>query len=120
MSLAPIPSAFAMSNRNLGGGPFGFQAGIGDGAGLNNIGLLVRTWGRIVERDASSPATWFRIDDGSGVNVKCVVSGGVSIDPNWIYVGVTGISSCEKPGDDLLRLIRVRDAADIRAYLSAQ
>jgi len=42
----------------------------------------------------------FTIDDGSG-SVKCVVSAGVTIDPNWRFVEVTGISSREKVGDEI-------------------
>jgi len=60
--------------------------------------------------------TWFKIDDGSGLNVKCVVPSGVTINQGWTYVGVTGISSCEKAGSNLYRLIRVRTQDDIRAY----
>ena len=124
-SVAPL----GLSNWALGGGAktylpsspwpttlFG-QNGVKDGVGLNNIGLLVRSWGRIVERDTATPAAWFRIDDGSGVGVKCVVPSGAIVNPGWLYVGVTGISSCEKIGDDLLRVIRIRNAGDIQANL---
>jgi len=31
-----------MANRSLGGGAFGMQAGVVNGSGLNNVGLLVR------------------------------------------------------------------------------
>lgn len=77
---------------------------------------FVRSWGRIVERDTTSPAAWFKVDDGSGVNVKCTVLAGVSIDPDWTYVGVTGVSSCEKTGEELYRLLRVRTDSDIVNY----
>ena len=113
-----------MTNRSLGGGDWKYELATGEGqrgvlggSGLNNIGLLVRVVGRIVERDTASPATWFKIDDGGGVNVKCLLPSGVTVEPSWLYVGVTGISSCEKSGDDLLRLIRVRDADDITVCL---
>ena len=91
------------------------QRGVEGGVGLNNIGLLVTTFGRVVQVDPSSPAAWFVIDDGSGVDVKCVVPSGVAINPSWRYVCVTGISSCEKVGGDLRRLLRVRNQADIVA-----
>ena len=83
---------------------------------MNNMGLLVRTWGRIVERDSNSPMAWFKIDDGSGVNAKCVVPSGVIVDPNWACVRVTGISSCENVGGGLHRLLRVRVQGDITPY----
>lgn len=78
-----------------------------------NIGLLVTIWGRITERDSASPANWFKIDDGSGIGVKCVVPSGVVLEPSWNFVGVTGISSCEIVGEELHRLIRIRTQDDI-------
>ena len=119
-SPANISGALSLGNRSLGGGGFFWnqngencgQQGITDAFGLNNIGLLVRTWGRIVERDPS----WFKIDDGSGVNVKCLVPSGVTIDPGWTYVGVTGISSCEMVGAELHSLLRVRGQSDLVGY----
>jgi hypothetical protein len=63
--------------------------------------------------DTAGPPTWFTIDDGSGAIVKCSVPSGVTIDPNWQFVGVTGISSCEKVGEELYRLLRVRQQSDI-------
>jgi len=53
------------------------------------------------------------VNDGGGDPVKCVVPDGVEIDSRSTFVRVTGISSCEKDGDDLLRLIRLRSAADL-------
>ncbi|MDO8588100.1 MAG: hypothetical protein Q7T82_13825, partial [Armatimonadota bacterium] len=106
----------ALSNGVLGGGPFGLQDGITGASGLNNIGLLVITWGHVTEIESVTPPalpTWFKIDDGSGVSVKCLVPSTVTIDPGWQYVAVTGISSCEKIGADLHRLLRVRSQSDI-------
>jgi hypothetical protein len=106
-----------MSVRSVGGGDFldpvthVGQQGVTGGAGMNNIGLLVRTWGRFGYVDQST----FTIDDGS-MSVKCVVPAGVTINPNWRFVGVTGISSCEKVGDQIRPLLRVRSQEDIRAF----
>lgn len=111
-TVAPL----GIGNRALGGGSDGIQEEVKDGVGLNNIGLLVRAWGRIVDRDTSVPLTWFTIDDGSGVNVKCLVPSGVTVSPGWEYVGVTAISSCEKVGYDLLRLLKIRDSNDLVGY----
>ena len=103
-----------MPNRSIGGGDsldsvtgFG-QRGVLGGFGLNNIGLLVTTWGAFTKLDNST----FTVDDGSGP-VKCIVPAGVTLDPAWTYVAVTGISSCEQDGGVLHRLLRVRSAADI-------
>jgi hypothetical protein len=126
-SLNSIPGALMTCNRSIGGAGYFWnqngencgQQGITEAYGLNNIGLLVRTCGKVVQIEpVSDPAlpTWFKIDDGSGVNVKCVVPSGVTINPGWNYVGVTGISSCEKDGDDLYRLVRVREQSDIAPF----
>jgi len=69
------------------------------GIGLNNIGLLVRTTGRVGEKNPS--AGWFMIDDGYGATVK--VYG--TVPSGATYVTVTGISSCEKIGGDTLRVV---------------
>jgi hypothetical protein len=55
------------------------------------------------------------IDDGSGNPTKCVLPAGVTADPAWRYIVVTGISSCEKVGSELRRLIRVRGQSDVIA-----
>ncbi|MDO8588326.1 MAG: hypothetical protein Q7T82_14960, partial [Armatimonadota bacterium] len=56
---------FGLNHRDLGGGPFGLQAGIADAFGLNNIGILVTTFGRVTEiepvEELAVP-TWFKID----------------------------------------------------------
>ena len=89
------------------GPPVRGQQGVKDGIGLNNIGLLVHVTGRITTKDTSSPATRFTLDDGSGIEVKAVVQSGIAIPDVGAYVSATGVSSCEKPGSDVLRLIRV-------------
>jgi hypothetical protein len=40
----------------------------------------------------------------------------VTIDPGWQFVGVTGVSSCEKAGEELHRLLRVRQRSDITPF----
>ena len=113
--LAPL----GMTIRWLGGGSTADysaangtgQQGVTGGTGLNNIGLLVRTCGRFTYVDSST----FTIDDGSGVQVKCVVPADVTIQQDWQYVCVTGISSCGKTGGLITRLVRVQTQADIEA-----
>jgi hypothetical protein len=105
-----VPDALGITASRLG------SAAVGEVPGLTNVGLLVRSWGKITEFDTAIPVTWFKIDDGSGVNVKCVVPDDVIIDPGWQFVGVTGVSSCEKSGDELHRLLRVRQQSDITPY----
>ena len=83
------------------------------GFGLNNIGLLVTATGRVTFADTN--AGYFYMDDGSalddgsmhmGVKALGTVPVQQGQDPVGKYVKVTGISSCYKPGSDMLRLIR--------------
>ena len=106
-SVAPL----GMINRSLGGGDFFYdpntspgQRGITGGTGVNNIGLLVGTWGRISELDPANPPQWFRITDGSNVQTTVAY-------PPFAYalndfVTIAGISSCEIDGNgDLQRVL---------------
>lgn len=116
-SCAPI----GVPLKYLGGGSYQYdpntgagQIGVAGGAGLNNIGLLVKVWGRVTEIDPGG--AWFVIDDGSGSATKCVMPDGVTADPEWDYVSVTGISSCKSPSVQIDRLIRVRAFDGVVAY----
>lgn len=102
-----------MNNKWLGGGDFAYdpgppvvgQRGIVGAAGLNNIGLLVRTWGKVTELDMASPAQWFLISDGSNVQTKVAYPPfAYAVDD---YVTISGISSCEvDTNGDLQRVLR--------------
>ncbi len=102
-----------MNNKWLGGGDFAYdpgppvvgQRGIAGAAGLNNIGLLVRTWGKVTELDTASPAQWFLINDGSNVQTKVAYPPfSYAVDD---YVTISGISSCEvDTNGDLQRVLR--------------
>ncbi len=102
-----------MNNRSLGGGNFACitgtsapgQIGIFGASGFNNIGVLVRTWGKVTALDPSVPPQWFTIDDGSGVLPT------VAYPPYGYSVGnyacITGISSCEIDNDgNTVRVLR--------------
>ena len=115
-----------MANRTLGGGDFQYDAVTGVGqkgvkntsewysSELNNIGLLVKTFGVVTY----STTGYFYIDDGSamqdnsthiGVKVLGSVPVGQGVDPVGKHVFVTGISTCFKaasPSTDLFRQIR--------------
>ena len=113
MELAPL----GMTNKSLGGGDWRYdsdtgagQKGISGAVGLNNIGLLVTTWGRVI--DWGVPV--FTVDDGSGVNLKCVLPPEMGFDPLWEYVRVTGISSCDLADGELHRVLLVRGPDDLR------
>lgn len=111
----------AIGGGNIGTAPLG-QVGINGGAGLNNIGLLVRVWGTVTETGQD----YLYIDDGSnwsqgnrtggaehvGVRVVCDSSG---YNPGDALC-VTGISSCfTAPGGQIWPRILAR-AGDTRRY----
>ena len=104
-----------MPARSIGGADLldttsGFgQKGITGGLGLNNIGLLVKTWGEVIAVSSS----YFTIDDGTDVKVKCFAPAGVTLPNLGDYVSVTGISSCVKVRQELHRVLRIRDQYDI-------
>ena len=70
-SLFPL----GMNNKSIGGGDWMYDPILGYGqksitgaSGLNNIGLLVKTWGKVTSVDPVTPPAkpaWFTIDDGS-------------------------------------------------------
>ncbi|MCE5198163.1 MAG: hypothetical protein ABFD54_00165 [Armatimonadota bacterium] len=105
-----------MPNSSLGGGDWFYDSNTGAGQrgvtgahGCNNIGMLVRTWGRV--REVSS--TSFLIDDGSGAELWVSVPSGTTIPNKNSYVAVTGISSCYESEGSIRRLLVVRGNSDI-------
>jgi hypothetical protein len=112
------PDPLGMKNKDVGGGPHGRQSGVwdavgGDARGLNNIGLLVKTWGKVTHVGNG----FFYISDGTGMYDG---SGYEGIRINFPYTGtegryvsVTGVSSCLKSGGRLIRMIRPRNGSDI-------
>ena len=95
----------AMPNRSVGGGSHGIVPGITDGTGLNNIGLLITTWGRVTHIDL----THFYLDDGSGVILEVEVPSAGDRPPDGSYAVVTGVSSTyDAGGGDIGRLLRAK------------
>jgi len=90
--------SLGMTNKSLAG-----SAATG-GAGLSNVGLLVRTTGRVSGVNAGTK-TW-NIDDGSGVLVKAYYYG-TSLPAESNYVTMTGVCSLELVGSDIQRVIYV-------------
>jgi hypothetical protein len=108
-----------MPNRSLGGADFNYssttgagQQGVTDGAGLNNIGLLVLTTGCVCESDTST----FSITDGSGGPITVITPDNVT-PPESGYVGVTGVCSIQSDGNDGFKpVLLVRTEDDIVTY----
>lgn len=125
------PKPLGMNNKAVGGGSFGLQGGVVDryyapqtfAQGLNNIGLLVRTAGKVTYATYG----FFYIDDGSklkdgsgytGIRVEC---GQLAPPEPGAYVAVTGVSSCEvvQGANARRRVLRPRTQNDIRIIKQA-
>ena len=119
---ADVVTPLSMPNLRLGGGDWFYdpdthagQRGVKDGAGTNNIGMLVRTWGEVTFAESDH----FYLDDGSMLDNDSVYLGvkvqaaGFTIPEQGSYVAVTGVSLCYKVGSDLYPMIQVRRQADI-------
>ena len=104
-----------LNNKSLGGDDWHYdsetgagQKGIAGGSGLNNIGLLVRTTGRItaVEPRPTDTPPCFWVNDGSGLDSNqgiCVTRSQPSDIQVGDYVYVMGVSTCYKDSTGKLR-----------------
>ncbi len=108
---ASTVTPLGITNKALGGADWRYepttqtgQRGVYGGTGQNNIGLLVRIWGKFTPINKYS----FLVNDGSGP-VLCQVPDNVDLDPDWQFVRVTGISSCYYDGTHVHKLLRVRE-----------
>lgn len=104
----------ALSNKGLGGGSIGkYTPGVTKAVGLNNVGLLVKTWGR-VKSVTSGTYSYFVIDDGSKSPVKVIPPSGTRLPAVGAVAVVTGISCIDSDGKgSLSRAIRIRKESDI-------
>jgi len=99
--------ALGMGTRGMGGAAIGLTPGVKNGLGANNIGLLVRMWGRV----RNPGGGYFDLDDASGKLQRVKWSG--DLPAANTYQGVTGISSCEPSGSDSISVLLVRKSADV-------
>jgi hypothetical protein len=123
-SIKPV----GVKNLAVGGGDFAYdvgppktgQQGILGGAGLNNMGLLVETWGRVTQIGAGylyindgadlNDGTFTGVDENVGLRVICDPTG---YAPGQ-FVTVRCVSSCFKiPSGDLARRMLTRTPSDI-------
>lgn len=110
------PVALGMNNKTVGGATVGFpplgQEGItGVIGGVNNLGLLVKTWGQVI----SSGAGFVVIDDGSNTPVRVSTEQLASVPGVGHYIIVVGASSLQDVGGNKERLVLPRDSGDISA-----
>lgn len=113
-----VPDPAGMVNRDLGGAALGLIPGITGGTGLNNVGLLVRAWGRVKYIGSD----YFKISDGYGIGgqsyreIKVRCPGLTKPSSTSQYAVVTGISSLELSGSTATPIIRVRKQTDLVYY----
>ena len=94
----------------LGGGSVNAQTpGITGAHGLNNVGLLVATWGTVI----STGSNYFYIQctDAVTVKVKC---GNLTKPVVGKMARITGISTCDVVAGGICRAIMPRQQSDIR------
>jgi uncharacterized lipoprotein YddW (UPF0748 family) len=102
---AIVLKPLALSVGAIGGSsPDAYTTGIGNG-GAYNIGLLIRTVGRVTGRGSQ----WFEIEDGSGTSARVYAS---VIPQQDAFVAVTGIASTEAGK----RIVRTRNPSDLAVY----
>lgn len=107
-------------NKALGGGQIGTNTpGVAGGIGLNNVGLLVKTWGHVTYVNRTEQ--FFYIDDGSKMNDGSNIAGATGIRVSYAgladgntfnppsggqFVVITGISSTTelKPDQNTTRI----------------
>lgn len=108
-ALAIVPGPYGVTNRGIGGGTDGNAIGPDSGYGINLVGVLQTTWGRV---SGLVPSSLMLVDDGSGAVVKVIGPTGQAA--NGRYVKVTGVSGIEKNGESYNRVLRTRTADDVK------
>ena len=99
----------SMPNRELGGSDWNDKAkGATNKVGLNNVGLLIKTWGRVTSKSGSD----FYITDGSGDPIRVDASAVGSMPNTNDYVIVTGICRLSKIGANYVPYIQLRQTGD--------
>jgi len=110
------PRPLGINNRGIGGGAFNvYTSGAVGASGLNNVGLLIRTWGKVI----STSQDWFYLDDGSALSdgtgttgVRVTGAYGYMPDVNDC-VAVTGVGGLATLATDLARVLRLTSSSDI-------
>ena len=123
---AQAPEPLAVVQSAIGGGDLNqYTPGVEGGVGLNNIGLLVKSWGKVTFVDEGSE--FFYIDDGTArldgsgyLGVRVTYSDlavGNTITPPAVdsYVTLTCISSTVLISDKVQPNLRPRRQDDIQS-----
>ncbi len=124
-AMADGPAPIALSNKDVGGGALNeYTPGVEGGTGLNNIGLLIRTWGKVTFVDTANKIFYINDganrDDGSGhIGLRVSydnLAPGNTIEPPPVgsYVAVTCIcSTWRNPAGKIHPNLRPRRQDDI-------
>ena len=110
-----------MGSRHIGGVSSVGQIGVKDGLGPNNIGLLIRTCGRVSYVDPAGGLVY--LDDGSGrydgnsSNAKGVrvITTGMQQPQLGTYTTITGISTIVTVGASKVRAVRMTGCDSVQA-----
>jgi len=100
-----------MTCKSVGGADWNYdsitgagQKGLSGAAGINNVGLLVRVFGRVTQGLPGDPGP-IVIDDGSGVMLQVALPSGATSPGAGAHVVATGVISCAQQGVQLDRLL---------------
>ncbi|MCE5200424.1 MAG: hypothetical protein ABFD54_01150 [Armatimonadota bacterium] len=132
---ADVIKPLALSNRDVGGGRLNaYTAGVDNSrGGLNNIGLLIKSFGIVTYKDDTNK--FFYVNDGSGLKDGSIhYEGAVAVDNvglrvsydnlatgNYVnsptvgsYIAVTGISTTVLVGTSVQPNLRPRNNDDVQ------
>ncbi len=111
MTCASVGGSDYLGVYNIG------QRGVVGGFGPNNIGLLVRVWGRVRAFQDAFGRTTYYVNDGSLPEPGLKLDLSNLIPPyNNSFALITGISTCEVSGSGLTRLLRPRSQMDLQIF----
>ena len=100
-ALGRTPDPLHINGRDVGGLPFGYQAGVAGAASLNNLGIFVRVSGLVTSVDGRNWRYW--IDDGSALSQTpgrsglMVIAYGPPLPTQGTRVTVVGFAQITSP-----------------------
>lgn len=97
-----VPHIVGLANGLMGGANRNYvsatgqgQQGVDGGVGLNNVGMLVRVWGRLSGTGLGLLQT-YSISDGSRTGLNIEFPEGMPTPSSGSYISATGICSCAR------------------------
>lgn len=103
------PRPLGVQGDYVGGGPLNaYTPGITGACGANNLGLLIKTWGKVT----ATGTGYFTLEIRPGLTIK-IISGSLTKPAVGKIVAVTGISTCQVDSGSSTRAMLTREQADI-------